>query len=60
VANPFVHVELNTPDPKKAKEFYSKLFQLQLEDVPNHAVPNGTYRTASSRFSVRLRRVSTA
>jgi hypothetical protein len=24
VPNPFVHVELNTPDPKKAKEFYSK------------------------------------
>jgi len=27
VANPFVHVELNTPDPQKAKTFYSKLFQ---------------------------------
>ena len=43
VANPFVHVELNTPDPKKAKEFYSKLFQWQLEDVPNPAVPGGAY-----------------
>jgi hypothetical protein len=38
VANPFVHVELNSPDPKQAKEFYSKLFQWQLEEVPNHAV----------------------
>jgi predicted enzyme related to lactoylglutathione lyase len=43
VANPFVHVELNTPDPEKAKAFYSKLFQWQLEDMPNPAVPNGTY-----------------
>jgi uncharacterized protein len=43
MANPFVHVELNTPDPDKAKEFYSKLFQWQLEDVPNSAVPNGSY-----------------
>jgi predicted enzyme related to lactoylglutathione lyase len=43
VANPFVHVELNTPDPEKAKAFYSKLFQWQLEDMPNPAVPGGTY-----------------
>jgi predicted enzyme related to lactoylglutathione lyase len=43
VANPFVHVELNTPDPEKAKAFYSKLFQWQLEDVPNPAVPDGSY-----------------
>jgi uncharacterized protein len=43
LANPFVHVELNTPDPEKAKAFYSKLFQWQLEDVPNPGVPGGTY-----------------
>jgi len=43
VANTFVHVELNTPDPETAKSFYSKLFQWQLEDVPNPAVPTGTY-----------------
>ena len=43
MANPFVHVELNTPDPDKAKAFYSKLFQWQLEEVPNSAVPSGTY-----------------
>ena len=43
MANPFVHVELNTPDPEKAKAFYSKLFQWQLEDMPNPAVPAGTY-----------------
>src|SRR5947207_2755216 len=43
MANPFVHVELNTPDPEKAKAFYSKLFQWKLEDVPNSAVPDGSY-----------------
>ena len=43
MANPFVHVELNTPDPEKAKAFYSKLFQWQLEEVPNPAASDGTY-----------------
>jgi len=32
--NPFVHVELRTNDPAKAKEFYGKLFGWKLEDVP--------------------------
>jgi len=32
--NPFVHVELNTTDVSKAKTFYGKLFDWQLEDVP--------------------------
>lgn len=31
--NPFVHVELNTTDPAKAKAFYSSLFDWKLEDV---------------------------
>ena len=43
MANPFVHVELNTPDPENAKAFYSKLFQWELEEVPNSAAPAGTY-----------------
>ena len=43
MANPFVHVELNTTDVKKAKDFYGKLFAWTLEDMPNPAVPNGTY-----------------
>jgi uncharacterized protein len=43
MANPFVHVELNTQDPERAKAFYSKLFQWQLEEIPNSAVPAGTY-----------------
>ena len=34
MANPFVHVELNTTDPDKAKGFYSKLFAWELEDMP--------------------------
>lgn len=38
--NPFVHVELNTTDPAKAKEFYGKLFDWKLEDTP---MPGGNY-----------------
>ena len=34
MANPFVHVELNTTDVDKAKTFYSKLFDWKLQDVP--------------------------
>ncbi len=45
MANPFVHVELNTADPEKAKAFYSNLFQWQLSDVPNPTVPSGTSTT---------------
>ncbi len=32
--NPFVHIELNTTDPAKAKEFYGSLFDWKLEDMP--------------------------
>jgi hypothetical protein len=34
MSNPFCHVELNTTDVKKAKDFYTKLFDWKLEDVP--------------------------
>ena len=34
MANPFVHVELNTKDVEKAKNFYGRLFDWTLEDVP--------------------------
>lgn len=34
MANPFVHVELNTTDVAKAKSFYGKLFDWKLEDIP--------------------------
>jgi uncharacterized protein len=40
MANPFVHVELNTTDVPTAKAFYGNLFGWKLEDFP---MPNGTY-----------------
>jgi hypothetical protein len=40
MANPFVHVELNTTDVGKAKSFYGKLFGWKLEDMP---MDDGTY-----------------
>ncbi len=43
MGNPFVHVELNTPDPQKAKAFYSKLFEWELEEMPNPVVPSNSY-----------------
>jgi predicted enzyme related to lactoylglutathione lyase len=33
MANPFVHVELNTTDVSKAKSFYGALFDWKLEDA---------------------------
>ena len=44
MANPFVHVELNTTDLAKAKTFYGKLFDWKLEDMET---PNGTYTMIS-------------
>ena len=41
MANPFVHVELNTTDIGKAKAFYGRLFGWKLEDVPMG--PGSTY-----------------
>lgn len=34
MANPFVHIELQTKDLAKAKEFYSRLFDWKLEAAP--------------------------
>ncbi len=34
MGNPFVHIELNTTDLAKAKDFYGKLFDWKLEDSP--------------------------
>ncbi len=33
MANPFVHIELQTSDLAKAKSFYARLFDWKLEDV---------------------------
>ena len=41
MANPFVHVELNTTDVAKAKSFYGKLFDWKMEDMPMDE--GGTY-----------------
>jgi uncharacterized protein len=42
MAHPFVHVELNTSEVAKAKEFYQKLFEWKLQDVP---LPGGNTYT---------------
>ncbi len=34
MVNPFVHVELNSNDLPRAKDFYGKLFDWKFEDVP--------------------------
>ena len=39
MANPFVHVELSTTDVAKAKDFYGKLFDWTLEDIPAGGEP---------------------
>jgi predicted enzyme related to lactoylglutathione lyase len=43
MANPFVHIELDTTDHKKAKEFYGQLLQWELKDMDMG--PMGTYTT---------------
>ena len=43
MANPFIHMELNTADPEKAKAFYSQLFDWQLEEMPNPTTPDNSY-----------------
>ena len=40
MANPFVHVELETNDVARAKSFYGELFDWKMEDVQ---VPSGDY-----------------
>lgn len=41
MANSFIHVELNTTDPEKAKKFYGQLFTWKMEDMPMG--PGATY-----------------
>ncbi|HEY8031105.1 MAG TPA: VOC family protein [Methylocella sp.] len=41
MANPFVHVELTTPDTGKAKSFYGALFNWKLDDM--EMAPGFTY-----------------
>lgn len=32
--NPFIHVELQTPEPETARGFYANLFEWRFQDVP--------------------------
>ena len=41
MANPFVHIELSTGDLAKAKDFYGRLFDWELQDTPMPG--GGTY-----------------
>ena len=34
MGNPFVHIELNSTDPEKAKAFYAQLFDWEMKDIP--------------------------
>jgi uncharacterized protein len=43
MANPFVHVELNTPDPEKVKAFYSKLFAWKFEEMSGPGTADESY-----------------
>jgi len=43
MANPFVHLELNTPDHAKAKEFFSAMFGWEFQDMD--LGPAGVYST---------------
>ena len=43
MSQPFVHLELNTPDLAKAKDFYGKLVGWTFEDMDMG--PGGTYST---------------
>lgn len=43
MANPFVHVELQTKDLARAKDFYGRLFGWQLEDIPLPGGEGGSY-----------------
>jgi catechol 2,3-dioxygenase-like lactoylglutathione lyase family enzyme len=45
MANPFVHIELNTSDLPKARSFYGELLDWELKDVDMG--PTGTYTTIS-------------
>jgi uncharacterized protein len=40
MANPFVHLELNTTDLERAKKFYGELLDWKLQDM---SMPQGTY-----------------
>jgi predicted enzyme related to lactoylglutathione lyase len=44
MANPFVHLELNTPDLAKAKEFYGQLCGWTFNEMPSPAGPYAMFK----------------
>ncbi len=53
MANPFVHLELTTPDVAKAKDFYGKMFNWTFED--NQMGPDMVYSIFKTRQRPRRR-----
>ena len=51
MAHPFVRVELNTSDVAKANEFYQKLFEWKLQDVPSSTWVARLLRLSGKRSS---------
>jgi predicted enzyme related to lactoylglutathione lyase len=39
MANPFVHIELQTQDLEKSKKFYAGMFDSKLEEIPHNWLP---------------------
>jgi len=46
-SNPFVHLELCTPDTAKAKEFYGQLFGWEFNDVDMGSMIYSTFKPSS-------------
>ena len=46
-SNPFVHLELSTPDTAKAKEFYGKLFGWEFTDTDMGNMIYSTFKPSS-------------
>jgi hypothetical protein len=40
--NPFIHIELNSTEPAKARAFYNALFDWELKDMPLPGAPAGS------------------
>jgi predicted enzyme related to lactoylglutathione lyase len=47
MANPFVHMELTTPDLPKAKEFYSGMFGWKFDDMTSPGMTYSTFKPDS-------------
>ena len=52
MGNPFVHAELNSTDAAKAKGFYGKLFDWQLEDMSYDDMTYTIVKVGESEYGV--------